>query len=100
MICSGEPISFSSTGAKISPTSTRNEPAMTPTVTAVCTTALMRERSPLPSARATTTFTPTPRPTNRLMSRLIREVVEVTAACAASPANLPTTTTSAALNSS
>jgi hypothetical protein len=43
---------------------------------------------------------PTEKPTNRLTSRLIRELVDPTAASAASPAQRPTTTTSAALNSS
>lgn len=53
-----------------------------------------------PRFRATTTLEPTESPTNRATSRLIREVVEPTAARDSFPANRPTTMTSAALNNS
>ena len=69
-------------------------------VIAVWTLPLTLSCRPAPRSRATTTLVPTDSPTNRLIIRLISAVLEPTAARASLPANRPTTTTSAALNSS
>ena len=55
---------------------------------------------PAPKKLAATTFVPTDRPTKRFTNKLIRELVDPTAAKEFSPANWPTTTISAALKRS
>ena len=69
-------------------------------VMAVWTLWLTLSCRPAPRSRDTTTLVPTDRPTNRLIIRLMREVLDPTAASASFPAKRPTTTISAALNSS
>ena len=96
----GEDIHSSSRLAMTTPNTAMVIPLTSASVMAVWTLPATLSWRPAPRSRATTTLVPTDRPTNRLMSRLMREVLEPTAARASLPAKRPTTTTSAALNSS
>ena len=96
----GEDIHSRSWRTIVTPKSIMAIPLARARVMAVWTLWLTLSYRPAPRSRDTTTLVPTDRPTNRLIIRLIREVLEPTAASASLPANRPTTTTSAALNSS
>ena len=100
MTSSGQDMSSSSTRAAKKPTMARNTPEVRPSATEVCTVSCMPFSSLAPKQRAATTFAPSERPTKRLTRRLMRAPLEPTAASAVLPAKRPTTTTSAALNSS
>ena len=83
--------------ARKNPTNPTATPLSTLSSMEVCTPSLVCLKSPAPWYRATTTFAPTDSPRNRFTSRLISAPGAPTAASAASPSNLPTTITSAAL---
>ena len=97
---SGQLMSSNRPRAAKKPTTASSTPLVRPSVTAVCTVSCTPCSSFAPKQRAATTFAPNESPTNRFTSRLIREPLEPTAASAVLPAKRPTTTTSAALNSS
>ena len=97
---SGEPMISSSGRAATKPTTASTAPPTRDRSTAVCTVSETRSASFAPVKRATSTFTPMERPTNRLMIMLLSEPTEPTAASASLPANRPTTMVSAALKSS
>ena len=100
MTSSGQLISSSRPRAAKMPTTARKRPLTRPSVTDVWTVVWTPSSSFAPKQRAATTFAPSDRPTNRLTSRLMSAPLEPTAASAVLPAKRPTTTTSAALNSS
>ena len=87
------------TTTTLSETATNN-PQTRPTIILVCTAVDSLFFSPAPIKCATTTLAPTESPINNPSMRFIREPVEPTAANASFPAKLPTTMTSAALNTS
>ena len=100
MTSSGQLMSSSRPRAAKKPTTASSTPLTRPSVTEVCTVSCTPRSSFAPKQRAATTFAPSERPTNRFTSRLMSEPLEPTAASAVLPAKRPTTTTSAALNSS
>ena len=96
----GEDIQISSCRAMTTPKTSMTTPLTRERATEVWMLRLTLSCRPAPKSRATTTLVPTDKPTNRLTIRLMSEVLEPTAANASLPTNCPTTTTSAALNSS
>lgn len=96
----GEEVHSSSWRTISTPRTIRAVPLARARVMAVWTLRPTLSYRPAPRSRDTTTLVPTDKPTNRLMSRFISAVLDPTAARASLPANQPTTTTSAALNSS
>ena len=100
MTSSGQDISSSRPRAAKKPTKASSTPLTRPSVTDVWTVFWTPRSSLAPKQRAATTLAPSERPTKRLTSRLMSAPLEPTAASAVLPAKRPTTTTSAALNSS
>ena len=100
MTSAGEEVHTSSWRTITAPTHIMPTPLSRPRVMAVWTLWLTLSCRPEPRSRAMTTLVPTDSPTKMLIIRLISAVLEPTAARASLPANWPTTTTSAALNSS
>gem|GEM_PF-6733424 len=96
----GVSISSSIPSVKRTPTPVSSSPPSTDRSIEVCTLFLSSSSRFAPKCLATITLAPTESPIKRLIRRLMSEPVQPTAAKASSPANFPTTTTSAALNSS
>ena len=94
------PMSTSIGSARNIPAATRTRPDMKPSSMAVCTVSSTSCLDFMPKYWATTTLPPADSPRNRFTIRLLRELVEPTAAMASLLSNCPTTTISAALNSS
>ena len=82
------------------PITSRMKPPIMPSATEVCTVSETDLSSFAPWYLATRTLVPMDSPIKRLTRRLMSEPVEPTAARAVFPVNLPTTITSAVLNSS
>ncbi len=97
MTSGGEPISSSSGRAVNQPRTAAAAPQARLSPIAVWTVSSTSAFFPAPVNCATATQAPTERPMKMLMTRLISAPVEPTAARAVLPANLPTTTMSAAL---
>ena len=100
MTSSGVAMSVSMGREATIPSTIKIRPPAKPVKSAVCTVSLASRYSPPPQKRATSTFAPTEIPIKKLTSRLMSELVAPTAAMASLPTNRPTTTMSAALNSS
>ena len=99
-MASGTCIRCSSGFAAVTPTTVSTMPLSSASSMEVCTVCRRESRLPAPMNRAARMLVPTDSPTNRFTSRLMSAALEPTAARELSPANLPTTTMSAALNNS
>ena len=100
MTSAGDEVHSSSCRARAAPSTSSSPPPIRARVMEVWTPLRTSSSRPAPRSRATTTLAPTDRPMKMLTIRLMREVVEPTAARASGPAKRPTTTTSAALKRS
>ena len=85
--------------ASVTPTAPSSTPATTQITSALNTVSRVSSSCPAPRNCAMRTFTPLPSPISSPVNSVTRIVVEPTAPSAIAPENLPTTATSARLNS-